>query len=347
MSSSSGLSIELESDNSGASGNSKKLNFLREMHGEVKIDLVCGENISRLSFPTTELTLPDSNELLPDDEAIQVIYGNIGDHIRACGWFDIHKNEQIKDFFTEIISAENGKRVHIRGLTYFHFGRDISIMSNYAKSIKSKCCTNNKFVMKYDLERAFSSDAGLLATVTDNIVPVNIRPYMSGLSRASFEHDGESVGYIPSTESQPSRYLDFAELKASDAVSALGDATQAVQPRTVYYESSSDTFNRRDHRNERDRNKYHAREDFTDPRTKMDSGQRRYTMNAGNIPGTSLLKKQRPKSATLICNDSQTPELRTILLMTIANNRIPEQRHRNYGTVTNETMIDTECFLVW
>ena len=70
-------------------------------------------------------------------------------------------------------------------------------------------------------------------------------------------------------------------------------------------------------------------------------------MNAGNIPGTSLLKKQRPKSATLICNDSQTPELRTILLMTIATNRIPEQRHRNYGTVTNETMIDTKCFLVW
>ena len=243
MSTSSGLSNDPDSENSGSSGNSKKLNFLQGMYGKVKIDLACDGNMSRLTFPTTELTVPDSNEVLPDDEAIQVIYGNILDHIRECGWFDIHKVEQIEEFFAGIIRSDLGKRIHLRGLTYFHYSRDISIMSNYAKSIKSKCCTNNKFVMKYDLERAFSSNAGLLATVTGNMVPVTTRPYMSGLSRASFEHDGKSVAYIPSTDSQLSRYIEFAELKESDAVSALGDVTQPVQPRAVYYESSSDTFN--------------------------------------------------------------------------------------------------------
>ena len=49
----------------------------------------------------------------------------------------------------------------------------------------------------------------------------------------------------------------------------------------------------------------------------------------------------------LICGEDQTPATRQILLLTIASNIIPEQRHRNFGTVTKEVMIDTECFLVW
>ena len=70
-------------------------------------------------------------------------------------------------------------------------------------------------------------------------------------------------------------------------------------------------------------------------------------MAAGNIPGTSLFKKECPLSAMLICGGDQTPATRHILLLTIASNRIPEQCHRNFGTVTKEVMIDTECFLVW
>ena len=86
---------------------------------------------------------------------------------------------------------------------------------------------------------------------------------------------------------------------------------------------------------------------FNDPRKRMDPGQRRYMMAAGNIPGTSLFKKECLSSAMLICGEDQTPATRQILLLTIVSNRILEQRHRNFGTVTKEVMIDTECFLIW
>ena len=55
-----------------------------------------------------------------------------------------------------------GKRPHLRGLKYDAFGRDIAVVSDYAKSIKR--ITKN-FVLQYDLERAFSSNEKLLATV--------------------------------------------------------------------------------------------------------------------------------------------------------------------------------------
>jgi hypothetical protein len=65
------------------------------------------------------------------------------------------------------------KRSHIRGLTYVMHGRDVILISDYAKSIKRKLRGKN-FVLQYDLERAFSPNAGnsqhnekLLATVTN------------------------------------------------------------------------------------------------------------------------------------------------------------------------------------
>ena len=200
--------------------------------------------------------------------------------------------------------------------------------------------------MKFSLERAFSTNAALLATVTDNIVPVNITPYMDGLSRASYELDDRSVAYMSATDSKTAHYIRLSELKeSSENVSVLGDVAHGE----IHYQDSSDSYARHDHRNERDRDRhrYGAREEFIDPRKRMAPGQRRYTMAAGNIPGTSLFKTERPTSAMLVCGEDQTPATRQILLLTIANNRIPEQRHRNFGTATKEVMIDTECFLVW
>jgi hypothetical protein len=321
-----------------------KNNFLQGMHGTVKIDIVCDGKTSRVSFPTTHLTASDSNEVLPDSEAIQVIYGNILDHLAGCNWFDSHKMEQIVSFIEAIMNRDDGKRAHLRGLTYCNYGRDISIMFDYAKSIKSKCCINDTFAMKFSLERAFSTNAALLATVTDNIVPVNIAPYMDGLSRASYELDDRSVAYMSATDSKTAHYIRLSELKeSSENVSVLGDVAHGE----IHYQDSSDSYARHDHRNERDRDRhrYGAREEYIDPRKRMAPGQRRYTMAAGNIPGTSLFKTERPPSAMLVCGEDQTPATRQILLLTIANNRIPEQRHRNFGTATKEVMIDTECFL--
>jgi len=70
-------------------------------------------------------------------------------------------------------------------------------------------------------------------------------------------------------------------------------------------------------------------------------------MHAGNIPGASLLPDKLPKHARLILSGNQTANLRLILLTTIAEGKIPEERHRNYGTASKETLLDTSCFLVW
>ena len=78
----------------------------------------------------------------------------------------------------------------------------------------------------------------------------------------------------------------------------------------------------------------------------MAPSQRPYMIAAGNTPGTFLFKKEHPSSAILICGEDQTPATRQILHLTITSNRIPEQRHRNFGTVTKEVIIHTECFLV-
>jgi len=146
------------------------------MHNQVKIDLVCNGKISRLTFPIHVLMEPGTDRLVSDPEAVSLIYGRIVQQITRSEWFDVDTVIQIMEHFESIMNLpleDITKRSHIRGLTYVMHGRDVILISDYAKSIKRKLRGKN-FVLQYDLERAFSPNAGnsqhnekLLATVTN------------------------------------------------------------------------------------------------------------------------------------------------------------------------------------
>eukprot|EP00979_Chaetoceros_neogracilis_P003282 scaffold577_cov273-Chaetoceros_neogracile.AAC.16 len=142
---------------------------LQGMHNQVKIDLVCNGKISRLTFPIHVLMEPGTDRLVLDPEAVSLIYGRIVQQITRSEWFDVDTVIQIMEHFESIMNLpleDITKRSHIRGLTYILHGRDVILISNYAKSIKRKLRDQN-FVLQYDLERAFSTNEKLLATVTN------------------------------------------------------------------------------------------------------------------------------------------------------------------------------------
>jgi|AntRauTorckE5430_2_1112549.scaffolds.fasta_scaffold09969_1 hypothetical protein len=79
-------------------------------------------------------------------------------------WFDEQITRQIREHFDRILHGDiEGKQPHIRGLTYVLHGRDVILISDYAKSLKRKC-VNNNFVLQFNLDRAFSTNKKLLAT---------------------------------------------------------------------------------------------------------------------------------------------------------------------------------------
>jgi hypothetical protein len=232
-------------------------------------------------------------------------------------------------------------------------GRDVILISDYAKSIKRKS-VNNNFVLQFNLDRAFSTNEKLLATVTqgNSSSLANPRPYVSGLSRASYgRKDQSSIGYDQGSSSSESRYIDLVDLPAMEEYDEKFGAEKQDLPTTVHYEkptvhyeSSPDEFVRQGRRSNHSHKRYNAKDDF---HASKPPGERRYTMHAGNIPGASLLPDKLPKHARLILSGNQTANLRLILLTTIAEGKIPEERHRNYGTASKETLLDTSCFLVW
>lgn len=78
----------------------------------------------------------------------------------------------------------------------------------------------------------------------------------------------------------------------------------------------------------------------------MQTGIRRYSCKLGNIPGTSR-NSDKNQAATLMFSDDETRDSRLAALTILGKDRIPEQRHRNVGTVTKEAQLDPTCFLVW
>jgi hypothetical protein len=112
---------------------------------------------------------PGTDRLVSDPEAVSLIYGRIVQQITRSEWFDVDTVIQITEHFESIMN-DITKRSYVHGLTYVLHGRDVILISDYAKSIKRKLRGENfvlQFVLQYDLERAFSLNEKLLATVTN------------------------------------------------------------------------------------------------------------------------------------------------------------------------------------
>ena len=126
----------------------------------------------------------------------------IGFIFYIVNWFDEQITCQIREHFDRILHGDiEGKRPHIRGLTYVLHGRDIILISDYIKSLKRKC-VNNNFVLQFNLDRAFSTNEKLLATVTYGSSSPSLarpRPFVSGSLCASFGFNSMNPCYLVST----------------------------------------------------------------------------------------------------------------------------------------------------
>eukprot|EP00979_Chaetoceros_neogracilis_P016686 scaffold9030_cov123-Chaetoceros_neogracile.AAC.1 len=242
--------------------------FITMINGEVKIDVTCtGKPASQLTFSTDLLMDHITNGLATDLEAVSAIYDEIMDCISSANWFDGQITRQIRAHFDDIlhasVDATKGQRPHIRGLTYVMNGRDVILISDYAKSIKRKS-VNNNFVLQFNLDRAFSTNEKLLATVTQGTSLANPRPYVSGLSRASYGmKDKSSIGYDQGSSSSASRYIDLVDLPAMEEYDeTYGAEKPDLLPTTVHYESSPDEYVRQGRRSNHSHKRYNATDDF-------------------------------------------------------------------------------------
>jgi len=79
----------------------------------------------------------------------------------------------------------NGNRLHLRGFGYKNWGTLFSIHYEYAEAILGRGALNDTFTFKFDLVKALSGpgNAALLATLSDNMIPVDNATWEDGLSR--------------------------------------------------------------------------------------------------------------------------------------------------------------------
>jgi len=124
------------------------------------------------------------------------------------------------------------------------------------------------------------------------------------------------------------------------------DNRNAVPPRrtNTYANSNQNQYLNQHHSNQHhcSNQQHHSGQQHYQP------GPRRYSIAQKNIPGASTrMSMLLPLGKVLLYDVDETPESRLASLLAMASGRIPEQRHRNFGTATKESRIDKECFLVW
>ena len=207
---------------------------------------------------------------------------------------------------------------------------------------------NDTFAFKFDLVKALSGpgNAALLATLSDNMISVNNSTWEDGLSRTSFEIEERSACYIPKVTRKMDDEEDEITLATAYFVNKQGkrlplppDAPIGTRPkpRMVNIPPTYDK-NKRPNQDRRPNQSQQAS-------TLTTNDLRRYSCKLGNIPGTSR-NSDKNQAATLVFNVDETRDSRLAALITLGKDRIPEQRHRNVGSVTKEAQLDPICFLV-
>jgi hypothetical protein len=154
-------------------------NVMNNIKCDINIDIKLEGKMVTCIFPSQDLSNDDDTDtIISDKVCVQVIYAHILDRLSPthCNWFSRELHERVSTFLnSKIYDYDSGKslRVHLRGLSYPHrSGVAISILHQYAKSILAKYLVDKDFVFQFDLEKAFSTDTSLLATVTSTSIMI-------------------------------------------------------------------------------------------------------------------------------------------------------------------------------
>jgi len=157
------------------------------LRNNVNVNLVLeGKNIA-VVIPSALFTIEETSKLVNDDKCVQMIYGSILLALSPenCSWFSLEKYELIQEFFELKMNPGNGNRLHLRGFGSKNWGTLFSIHYEYAEAILGRGALNDTFTFKFDLVKALSGpgNAALLATLSDNMIPVDNATWEDGLSR--------------------------------------------------------------------------------------------------------------------------------------------------------------------
>ena len=338
---------------------------------DVNVDLVLdGKSIS-IVIPAALFTIQDTGKLVDDNECIQMIYGSILNALSPdnSSWFTREKYAGIQEFFELKMNPVNGNRLHLRGFSYENWGTQFSIHYEYAAAILGRSALSDTFTFKFDLAKALSGNPALLATLSDRMISVNNRIWEDGLSRASFAIDERSASYRPKVTGIVDDEEDEITIESAFYVNKQGkrlplDVNQDNEEDDLKSHESN-PFDQNEYATplgarpkprmvnipptyDRNKSNHNRRPDYMQQHSDSttQNGVRRYSCKLGNIPGTAR-NSNKNQAATLVFDVDETRDSRLAALITLGKDRIPEQRHRNVGSVTKEAQLDPICFLVW